>query len=63
MPAVLMLVDLDDFKSVNDRRGHAAQLKVIARALNAHVRTSEVGGRLGGAELGMILWNAGRSRS
>ncbi len=63
-PAVLMFIDLDGFKSVNDRRGHAAGdalLKVIARELNAHVRASDVVGRLGGDEFGMILWNVAPS--
>ncbi len=59
-PAVLMFIDLDNFKAVNDRQGHAtgdALLKAIARELTAHVRASDVVGRLGGDEFGLIMWN------
>lgn len=59
-PVVLMFIDLDGFKSVNDRHGHAtgdALLQAIARELTAHVRASDVVGRLGGDEFGVIMWN------
>ena len=59
-PAVLMYIDLDGFKGVNDRRGHAtgdALLKAVARELTRHVRASDVVGRLGGDEFGVIMWN------
>jgi GGDEF domain-containing protein len=59
-PAVLMFSDLDGFKAVNDRHGHAAGdalLQAIARELTAHVRASDVVGRLGGDEFGLVMWN------
>jgi diguanylate cyclase (GGDEF)-like protein len=59
-PAVLMFIDLDNFKAVNDRQGHAtgdALLEAIACELTAHVRASDVVGRLGGDEFGLIMWN------
>ena len=55
--AVLML-DIDDFKRVNDVYGHGTGdevLRSLADALRATVRTSDVVCRLGGEEFGIIL--------
>jgi diguanylate cyclase (GGDEF)-like protein len=62
-PAALLYIDLDDFKSVNDRHGHTvgdAVLKAVAAALVREVRASDVVGRLGGDELAVVLWNVTR---
>jgi diguanylate cyclase (GGDEF)-like protein len=58
--AALVYLDLDDFKPVNDRHGHAAGdvvLKAIAAALISHVRASDVVARIGGDEFVVLLWN------
>src|SRR5262249_20136468 len=52
--------DLDNFKQINDRHGHAAGdavLKAIAMVLARHVRASDMVARIGGDEFVMLLWN------
>jgi diguanylate cyclase (GGDEF)-like protein len=58
----LVLLDLDDFKSVNERIGHLAGDAVLAEAasrIRAVVRTADVACRVGGDEFGVILPEAG----
>jgi len=64
--AALMFIDLDSFKAVNDRYGHGtgdALLKAVTGELNRHVRASDVVGRLGGDELGVVIWHVDEAQA
>lgn len=54
----ILYIDLDDFKEINDRFGHACGdrvLQFVANCLSGSVRQSDTVGRLGGDEFIMIL--------
>lgn len=57
-PLALALLDVDNFKRINDTRSHAvgdAVLMAIARQLQQKRRKSDIVARLGGEELVMVL--------
>jgi diguanylate cyclase (GGDEF)-like protein len=59
-PLSMLLVDIDDFKSLNDRFGHAAGdelLMGLARVLNDIVRDSDLLARYGGEEFVVVAAN------
>lgn len=61
VPASLVLLDLDHFKSINDNFGHPAGdavLTHVAATMSGLVRRSDSIGRVGGEEFGVLLHGA-----
>ncbi len=59
-PALLLALDIDFFKRINDTHGHAAGdlvLKAVAEALTETVRPMDLVARVGGEEFAIILPN------
>ncbi|MCS6890534.1 MAG: GGDEF domain-containing protein [Rhodovarius sp.] len=57
-PVALMLIDIDHFKSVNDRFGHSVGDAVLARTaqtLRAALRQADLPARIGGEEFAVLL--------
>lgn len=60
--AVLLYLDMDGFKGVNDSLGHAAgdaALVHVANLLLANSRAADAVGRMGGDEFALLMLNAG----
>lgn len=60
-PSAVLMFDLDHFKNINDRHGHAAGdlvLKHFANILRDELRKSDVAGRVGGEEFAVVLSGA-----
>ncbi|MEW5756612.1 MAG: diguanylate cyclase [Pseudomonadota bacterium] len=57
-PHTLAMIDLDNFKPINDTYGHHAGdevLKLVAKTIKSHVRASDVVARLGGDEFAVLF--------
>ena len=55
---VLFIIDVDDFKSINDTRGHLvgdAVLRTVAKKLGSCARENDIVGRIGGDEFAVLL--------
>lgn len=56
--AVVMMLDIDHFKHVNDRFGHASgdeALRQVAHCVRKTLREQDIAGRLGGDEFSLVL--------
>lgn len=62
-PFSVLMVDIDRFKSINDRYGHAAGdhvLKSVVNEINCTIRCADMTFRLGGEEFVILLSNTGQ---
>jgi diguanylate cyclase (GGDEF)-like protein len=64
--AAVMLIDLDHFKSINDRFGHAIGdrvLEIFAETARQTLRASDLLGRLGGEEFAAVLYDTAEDKA
>ncbi|WP_111497000.1 sensor domain-containing diguanylate cyclase [Marinobacter bohaiensis] len=57
-PISLLMFDIDHFKTINDTHGHSLgdeSLRAFTRAIVEQIRESDVFGRLGGEEFGLLI--------
>jgi diguanylate cyclase (GGDEF)-like protein len=62
-PFTLAYIDVDEFKSINDRFGHAAGdalLKSISQSIKSNARATDITARLGGDEFAVLLPESGQ---
>ncbi len=58
----LLLIDVDEFKEVNDEQGHAVGddvLRAVARVLRKEIRSEDFPARIGGDEFALVLGRGG----
>ena len=57
-PSSLIMLDIDHFKQINDSYGHQTGdevIRVLARLIQKHIRSTDTAGRYGGEEFGILL--------
>jgi diguanylate cyclase (GGDEF)-like protein len=65
-PVAVLLIDLDHFKSINDRFGHAVGdrvLQIFARSAQESIKAPDLIGRLGGEEFAVVFYDVGQERA
>jgi diguanylate cyclase (GGDEF)-like protein len=65
-PTAFLVIDLDHFKSINDRFGHAIGdrvLEIFTEAARKSMRGSDLVGRLGGEEFAAVLADTSREKA
>jgi diguanylate cyclase (GGDEF)-like protein len=65
-PVVMLVADLDQFKAINDKHGHAvgdSALRMFAEVASAKLGPCDLIGRLGGEEFAILLYDAGREKA
>ncbi|MBO6718850.1 MAG: diguanylate cyclase [Rhizobiaceae bacterium] len=63
LPYVMMIIDIDHFKSVNDRFGHDVgdlALQHVAQVVSLNVRRGDIAARYGGEEIVLLLFGYDR---
>ncbi|MBT8762424.1 GGDEF domain-containing protein [Desulfohalobiaceae bacterium Ax17] len=65
-PVTLSIMDIDDFKKINDQYGHLCGdkvLKTLAGILRSNIRSTDYASRIGGEEFALIFSGAGMTRT
>ena len=65
-PTAVLVIDLDHFKSINDRFGHALGdrvLEIFTETARQSIRTTDLIGRLGGEEFAAVLYDTSREKA
>jgi diguanylate cyclase (GGDEF)-like protein len=66
VPVAVFMIDLDQFKSVNDRFGHSVGdevLRIFAESAQVNLRPTDIVARLGGEEFAVLLSDACRDNA